>query len=1017
MDMHKILTIVVLVMCHFAGGARSQEEDHTVEDQISLHSVTRYCRYNNGDIIPMGGNGLSISMTGMGGGWPGGPSEASPVSIPLANLASRFEEAVAFPAYKREWFYPPGEPAVLNAMITGAWARNLQAKARAEYFKQENGYQRAKLEHVRTWVTVGAPRDHARTFLLKVTRKITVDGGAPVSEDSFLPVTVPEDDMRSSSVDFKPGGLKKLVNNVVVETPFTEKYIEEISVSLLRVEVRVTDVTGFRGIGATPASAVPRIPATREADGIACDWREDVNDGAMLLIRFVGPTENEFTVEFGRHDPGFVAGLPTGPARDGEYIEVNSTDETHLRDLGLKVKGEEFDTGRTVYDMRLYKPATEFDLATPQSPQKFREVKLAVKATGTGGSTGLEIDMERKLTLTRPPLVLVHGVNSEPTAWNNFSKAFEEEWGFVCDKFRVDHSGEDPTRPSELDTYGFGEISSTCHKVSDMVTWAKGRFHNRIAFPKRIAVQKVDVVAHSYGGLLTRWYTEMAGIPEGKEFADRRDIRKIITLGTPHKGSPLANMVCEVFANPLIGSATSEGVGSLEYSMANLLAEVDVPGIGTGGWLKKQLPNALTAARNAPRHAYQVFSVNSQRLAALNTSPLHDDVGYAAISGTQEHMFGLVDYKSFVPNYDPVMPGDVKPYFPWLDHFIHDGTDLDGTDAIVPKWSSKISNIAADYYEVHASHIELSANRDVMEKCCEWLNRKLSRGIDHRGSWIDVPVSERNAYKGSTVGAGGVSTGGGLRSEAIVNVELKSGWTTPYTLSTDAATVGIKEATLTGMIKVSSIGSESFVLVADELSDNPLNNIGVQTAAELSISAADMSGAGPDHYVPFSRKHVQYGRLHDNEASGPHGTSDDDDTVLIAYEQQGVPEQSPPAVLVLPDYVLDPPVKSGLNLSLSGAVEVSGAGSGSQSVETRVYDQDPLADDLLETKVLSLAHPAGVWNDVLVPYHTTISLFTNGTGHVAGAHGDSGENPAQVYQYLVRPGMSSNEESTTVDVP
>lgn len=70
------------------------------------------------------------------------------------------------------------------------------------------------------------------------------------------------------------------------------------------------------------------------------------------------------------------------------------------------------------------------------------------------------------------------------------------------------------------------------------------------------------------------------------KFADRRDVRKLITMGTPHKGSPLANMVAEVFKGGLIAGAESEGIkGIVEPYMADLLSALDIKGFGTPRFL------------------------------------------------------------------------------------------------------------------------------------------------------------------------------------------------------------------------------------------------------------------------------------------------------------------------------------------------------------------------------------------------------------------------------------------------
>ena len=61
----------------------------------------------------------------------------------------------------------------------------------------------------------------------------------------------------------------------------------------------------------------------------------------------------------------------------------------------------------------------------------------------------------------------------------------------------------------------------------------------------------------------------------------------------------------------------------------------------------------------------------------------------------------------------------------------------------------------------------------------------------------------------------------------------------------------------------------------------------------------------------------------------------------------------------------------------------------------------------------NLAHPPGAWDGLLVPYSTSAALFVNGDGWVAGSNDHSGENPAQVYQYLIGP----DESSDTITVP
>jgi hypothetical protein len=173
--------------------------------------------------------------------------------------------------------------------------------------------------------------------------------------------------------------------------------------------------------------------------------------------------------------------------------------------------------------------------------------------------------------------------------------------------------------------------------------------------------------------------------------------------------------------------------------------------------------------------------------------------------------------------------------------------------------------------------------------------------------------------------------------------------------------VGIKNATLTGMMKISDIGTGQFVLVADELADDNLNELGIVAAADLNIRPEDLAGAAVENYVSFSIKNVKNGRTYDNEATGPDGELDEKNDVGIGYEYDGIPDggQSPPTRLILPDYHLPAPLKQGalgLSLKLEGAIAISDADTGSQNVEVRVYDKDGglNPDDNLEEHIFVL---------------------------------------------------------------
>jgi len=842
-------------------------------------------------------------------------------------------------------------------------------------------------------------------------------------------------DEESKSREFRPD---KPINRAEAAKIMNLAFFDEgmsLGGTSIEVSLIVTDITGLHGIGSTPAVDVPRVYLSEEPRGIACDGSEGVDDGARLLVRVLVPSSLGMKAvgllsppEWGCiDDSGEFINLPTSK-RDGEYIGLTSGDLTALTALGsgLSVPGEvhENHSGYNVLSASIYKPPVEFDLDNPNNPLKERSLTLAARVQWANEE--LKKMPKKTIALVRPPLVLVHGVNSSPDMWGNFDSVDPKQftvrfdtypinnWGFHCVDFRAAHNMVDKERLEEGDTYGFGEISHMYKCVSEAISSAIDKFQKETpTVLKSIAVQKVDIVAHSYGGLLSRWYTE-----QSDEYENRKDVRKLITLCTPHRGSPLANMVCEVFKNPLIAEAFAEGVLAYEPEMNDLLESLDIEGYGTSTegleYLKGKLPNALDAERTAPRHAYQIFSVNSECLATLNSVPFCDEIGYAAVIGTDESLksymgvgFGKPFY-ALMPNWDS-WNSYSKSYFPWIWEF-----NQGATDGIVPKWSARLGDERYNSY-INVNHISVGNNSEVNNRVREWLNSPLSRGATQRQGFNSgrSPVSERNAYVGSMVGPDGISHGAGLNPNAIVKVELSDISPFEATYTTNPSDVGIKQVVLTGMIRKNRIGQATFEIVIDsDLYDTTLHNLGSLTESGLGIALDQLLDVGDNDYVAYRITSGKIGRKHNGTLTGPNGEGfyHDSGKYLVGYEMADLPGgQSPPTIARTPEFKLPAPVllnSDGITywVTVNGAVET--AESGQQHVHFQLWDEDVGEDDDKLDETIGPDHfvfprPDGVWDGLLIPYSTSIGLYLDDDDHVRGQTGSSGEKPAQVYQILI----------------
>jgi pimeloyl-ACP methyl ester carboxylesterase len=138
-----------------------------------------------------------------------------------------------------------------------------------------------------------------------------------------------------------------------------------------------------------------------------------------------------------------------------------------------------------------------------------------LKAQGIGSLSQAfcDVGINGISVVTHPPLLLVHGYYSSPAMWQSMISYLESrDYVYGRDLFTVD------LEPGILPANG--DIKLYAQRLSD-----------EIANVKSITgAKKVDLVCHSMGGLVARWYTT---------HNYRNDVRNLIMIGTPNHGSEL----------------------------------------------------------------------------------------------------------------------------------------------------------------------------------------------------------------------------------------------------------------------------------------------------------------------------------------------------------------------------------------------------------------------------------------------------------------------------------------------
>jgi hypothetical protein len=117
--------------------------------------------------------------------------------------------------------------------------------------------------------------------------------------------------------------------------------------------------------------------------------------------------------------------------------------------------------------------------------------------------------------LYRAPVVLLHGLWAGPETWEILKRDLRANgYAFVLNY-------PYPNNQS---------LESNKDVLKDSAEKALGEAHMRM-----VGARKVDVVGHSMGGLVAKYNPEKA-----------TNVRRVVTVGTPHCGSPLANWACNL---------------------------------------------------------------------------------------------------------------------------------------------------------------------------------------------------------------------------------------------------------------------------------------------------------------------------------------------------------------------------------------------------------------------------------------------------------------------------------------
>jgi pimeloyl-ACP methyl ester carboxylesterase len=152
-------------------------------------------------------------------------------------------------------------------------------------------------------------------------------------------------------------------------------------------------------------------------------------------------------------------------------------------------------------------------------PQPYRQVRATLLEVSSSATTTIRVAPR--------PVILVHGFISHANAWDSYTKTD----GFLASLGLHGYAVGDSQAAGVMQTGDLAQPTLPTHSIAEnaaiLMEYIAG-------VKQRTGAEQVDVVAHSMGGLITRYYID--------RLMSERDVAQLLMLGTPHGGSACAEL-------------------------------------------------------------------------------------------------------------------------------------------------------------------------------------------------------------------------------------------------------------------------------------------------------------------------------------------------------------------------------------------------------------------------------------------------------------------------------------------
>jgi pimeloyl-ACP methyl ester carboxylesterase len=357
-------------------------------------------------------------------------------------------------------------------------------------------------------------------------------------------------------------------------TPCTPELIDPVASQLLRGTSITTNTAILASVGSSVqgvsadgvTKALVRIPANQVGDNLTVTVMNDQSP----------PSQSSSAVE------------------DGGLAELGSNTNSASSTLSTTA----VNTPQGPMAFAVYSAPTNFSRGAQDDGAKQRNVTLQVNCPDTSGSP---TTASSSVLIARPPVVLVHGMWSNAAVWNNFNPLGMPDPSIGDPRFLIRRANYDSvlTNPvSTTPTYPATGLTQSIRQsalgFSYNAPFVMAAINNAVLDLENkynVAAVQADVVSHSMGGLVVRTAASLPGFLGTANYGVG-PVHKLITIGTPHLGTPLATQLLQSgngCVRDFLAAAKLVSLQTATFTVTLNGAVGDMQGDGVGGGLSAAL--------------------------------------------------------------------------------------------------------------------------------------------------------------------------------------------------------------------------------------------------------------------------------------------------------------------------------------------------------------------------------------------------------------------------------------------